>query len=67
MKIRYSQITVIPGNPQKNFETCLSAAQRAKNDGVNLLILPEMTIPGYMIGDKWEESDFIDDCEFFSN
>ncbi len=67
MKIRYSQLTIIPGNPAKNYETCLSAAKRAKKDGVNLLLLPEMSIPGYMIGDKWEENDFIEDCEFFSS
>ncbi len=66
MKIRYSQITIIPGNPAENYETCRRAAQRAKNDGVNVLILPEMAIPGYLIADKFEENDFIDDCEFFS-
>ena len=66
MKIRYSQITIAPGNPAKNYETCLAAARRAKAAGVNLLLLPEMSIPGYMIGDKWEENDFIDDCEYFS-
>ena len=67
MKIRYSQITITPGNPAKNFETCIAAARRAKAAGVNLLLLPEMSIPGYMIGDKWEENDFIDDCEYYSN
>ena len=66
MKIRYSQITVVPGNPQKNYETCLQAVSRAKNNGVNLLVLPEMAIPGYLIGDKFEEDDFIEDCEIFS-
>ena len=66
MKIRYSQITIIPGNPAENYENCRRAAQRAKNDGVNVLILPEMAIPGYLIADKFEENDFIDDCEFFS-
>lgn len=67
MKIRYSQLTITPGNPAQNFETCRQAAIRAKKDGVNLLLLPEMSIPGYMIGDKWEENDFVDDCEYFSN
>ena len=66
MKIRYSQITVEPAQPEINFKTCLAAVQRAKKDGVNLLLLPEMSIPGYMVGDKWEESDFIDDCEYYS-
>ncbi|MCR5453374.1 MAG: NAD(+) synthase [Bacteroidales bacterium] len=66
MKIRYSQISIAPGNPAKNFDTCLAAARRAKKDGINLLILPEMSIPGYMIGDKWEENDYIDDCEYYS-
>lgn len=67
MKIRYSQLTITPGNPAKNYETCRQAALKAKKDGVNLLILPEMAIPGYLIGDKFEENDFIEDCEFFAN
>ena len=67
MKIRYSQITIEPGNPAKNYDKCAAAAKRAKNSGVNLLILPEMAIPGYLIGDKWEENDFIDDCEYYAN
>jgi len=66
MKIRYSQITVEPGKPQINFLACQKAAQKAKQDGINLLILPEMAIPGYLIGDRFEEDDFIEDCEFFS-
>ena len=33
MKIRYSQITITPGNPAKNFETCIAAARRAKAAG----------------------------------
>ena len=67
MKIRYSQVTIVPGNPQKNFETCQKAAQRAKKDGIDLLILPEMAIPGYLIADKFEENDFIEDCEYYSH
>lgn len=66
MKIRYSQLTITPGNPAKNYETCRQAALKAKKEGVNLLILPEMAIPGYLIGDKFEENDFIEDCEFFA-
>ncbi len=67
MKIRYSQITIQPGQPEKNFQTCLNEVRIAKSCGVNLLILPEMCIPGYMIGDRFEENDFIDDCEYYSN
>lgn len=67
MKIRYSQLTITPGNPAKNYETCLAAVRRAKAAGVNLLLLPEMSIPGYMIGDKWEENDFIEDCEYYNS
>ena len=66
MKIRYSQITIQPGQPEKNFQTCKAEVEKAKADGVNLLIFPEMAIPGYMIGDRFEENDFIDDCEFYS-
>jgi len=67
MKIRYSQITIQAGQPERNYQTCLAEARKAKADGINLLILPEMAIPGYMIGDRYEENDFIDDCEYFSN
>lgn len=66
MKIRYSQITIIPGNPLKNYNTCAEAALRAKAEGVDVLLLPETAIPGYMNGDKFEEQDFIEDCEFYA-
>ena len=29
MKVRYSQITILPGQPEKNFQTCKAEAEKA--------------------------------------
>jgi NAD+ synthase (glutamine-hydrolysing) len=28
-----------------------------------MIVFPELTIPGYLIGDMWEEQSFLDECK----
>ena len=35
----------------------------AKKAGIQLLIFPEMAIPGYLLGDEWERAAFLRECE----
>lgn len=56
-----------PGHPELNFAAMESAIARAKNAGADLVVFPEMSLPGYLIGDLWEESSFIEKCEEFGN
>lgn len=67
MKIAMAQIEVIPGHPDKNTETMLRLINEAKEKGVQLVIFPEMAIPGYLLGDSWEKTAFLKDCEAYGN
>ncbi|BEU87608.1 NAD+ synthase [Selenomonas sp. TAMA-11512] len=63
MQIAIAQMNVIPGRPGDNTETMLQFIQRAKDKGADLIIFPEMAVPGYLLGDTWEERSFLRDIE----
>jgi len=67
MNIRLAQMEVVPGNPKKNFETIQHIVEEAKFDSVRILVLPELCISGYLIGDMWEEPSFIEDCIYYGH
>ena len=59
------QMEVIPGHPDQNTAKILSMIATAKEQNVDLIIFPEMAVPGYLLGDTWEQSSFLKDCESF--
>lgn len=63
MKIRLVQLDVIPGQPASNGKQILTHIEQAQRDQIDLLLLPEMCVPGYLIGDEWERSAFLRECE----
>lgn len=63
MKIRLVQLDVIPGQPASNGQQILEHIDQARRDQIDLLLLPEMCVPGYLIGDEWERSAFLRECE----
>lgn len=63
LKIALAQIKVIPGRPDLNAQNMLQFIQRAKADQADLILFPEMSIPGYLLGDTWEQPAFLRDCE----
>ena len=63
LKIAIAQMEVTAGHPDENTARMLDMIQEAKDDGANLIIFPEMAIPGYLLGDTWEQTAFIKDCE----
>ena len=44
----------------------LTLLQQAKAERADLLLLPEMCLPGYLIGDIWEQQSFLDDCHYYT-
>ncbi len=62
-KIALAQIEVVAGHPDVNTEKILSFVERAKNQNADLIIFPEMSVPGYLLGDTWEQDSFLRDCE----
>ncbi|SHJ91165.1 NAD(+) synthase [Propionispora hippei] len=67
LKIALGQMEVIPGRPSENFQTMLSIIQEARQHNCHMVIFPEMAIPGYLLGDTWEQLAFLRDCEYYGN
>ena len=59
LKIALAQMEIQPGHPDKNTEKMLSLIAQAKKAAVDLIIFPEMAIPGYLLGDTWEQTAFL--------
>ncbi len=57
-RIALGEFDVKPNLPEQNFLEMKKYIEKAKQNGVNLIIFPEMCISGYMIGDKYLEDDF---------
>lgn len=62
-----AQMEVIPGRPDLNTQKIIMMVNEAKSKGADLVIFPEMAIPGYLIGDLWEQESFIKDCEMYGD
>jgi NAD+ synthase (glutamine-hydrolysing) len=62
LKIALAQIDIIPGRPDLNAAKMLSFIQQAEKTA-HIIIFPELAIPGYLLGDTWEQSAFLRDCE----
>ena len=63
LKIALAQMEVIPGHPDQNTATMLRLIADAKREEVQLILFPELAIPGYLLGDTWEQEAFLRDCE----
>jgi NAD+ synthase (glutamine-hydrolysing) len=62
LKIALAQMNVKAGHPDYNTETMLQLIKKAKKQQADLIIFPEMAIPGYLLGDTWEQTAFLEDC-----
>ena len=63
IKIACAQIQVEPANPEANTHKALAYIEKAKAQHVDIILFPELMIPGYLLGDLWEQKAFIRDCE----
>ena len=66
MKIALAQIDVKPAQPEKNLTTMLRMVERAQEAGAHLVAFPEMSLPGYLLGDLWTDESFCDDMMSFN-
>ncbi|MDZ7739631.1 MAG: NAD+ synthase [Bacteroidales bacterium] len=62
MKITLAQLNFHVGNFEKNSRLIIDAIGKAKKDGSDLVVFPELAITGYPPQDLLEHSDFIDKC-----
>ncbi len=62
-RVRLVQMEVRPGHPAENTHRMLEHIRAAQTDHVSLLVFPELCVPGYLIGDEWEQEAFLRECE----
>lgn len=63
MKIALAQLNTIVGDCEGNLSRVLSSLERAREEGVDLVVFPEQTLPGYPAEDLLEREDFIDQVQ----
>ena len=54
------------GRPDLNVRSMLGFVERAREAGVAIVAFPEMSIPGYILGDAWEIDALVEDYERWS-
>lgn len=64
-KIALAQIKIIPGRPDLNAAKMLDFIDQAKRSDTDIIVFSEMSIPGYLLGDTWEQPAFLRDCEYW--
>lgn len=62
MKIYIAQMEVIPGSPEKNFSAIQKFVEEGRRQDADLVVFPEMAVPGYLLSDLWEEDSFVERC-----
>ena len=65
IKIICGQLEIVPGRPDVNYQNIITAINAARQQQADILLLPEMALPGYLIGDVWEQQTFLDDCDYY--
>ena len=63
MKIALSQFEIIPSMPADNAARMIKFIEEARESKTDMIIFPELSISGYLIGDMWESESFIRECE----
>lgn len=59
IKFAAVQMEIVPGRPEKNVDKILKELDSARERKVDIVICPEMSVPGYLLGDDWEDDDFL--------
>ena len=60
MRIALAQLNPVSGDINGNTAKILDALSRALSEGAELLVTPEMVVPGYCIGDLVEDRAFLE-------
>jgi len=63
MKIALAQINCLVGDFDGNCQTILSYLERARRDGADLVVFPELSVCGYPALDFLAYDDFVEKCQ----
>ncbi len=63
MKVTIAQINTTNGDIAGNVSRILRSIEKAKSDGSDLVVFPELAIHGYTSQDWFQDHDIIRDCE----
>ena len=66
IKIATAQPDIIPGNIRENWKHIEKEIALAKEAGAHILLLPEMCLTGYLIGDLWDQTAFLRECQTYN-
>ena len=64
--VALAQMEVRAGRPDLNVRSMLRFIERAREAGAAIVAFPEMSIPGYILGDAWEIDALVEDYESWS-
>ena len=67
LKIRTAQLAIEPGQIRANWALIEKEIALAKEDGASILVLPEMCLTGYLIGDLWDQRAFLREAEAYGD
>ena len=63
LRLALAQLEIKPGRPAENTARMLAFIAESRSAGIQLVLFPEMAIPGYLLGDEWERTAFLRECE----
>lgn len=61
LRVAMCQMPVVPGDARWNAGYMIREIKAAERRGVDIIIFPEMCVSGYVIGDKFENREFVED------
>ncbi|NBC83533.1 MAG: NAD(+) synthase [Bacteroidetes bacterium] len=62
INVAVAQMNVVPGHPDKNVKNMVRMINEAVRNKDDVIVFPEMAVPGYFLGDEWENEAFIKDA-----
>ena len=67
LRTALAQMSVIAGSPRVNAVWMMNEIAQAKTRGIDILIFPELCVPGYLIGDEAEDESFVHDVWYWND
>jgi NAD+ synthase (glutamine-hydrolysing) len=67
IKIAVAQLDIKAGQPSENVKKIIAEILKAREAGDDIIVFPEMAVPGYLLGDEWENAAFVNDCYTYND